>query len=136
MPSSIEIDLQIISEQLDSRVWTIQKLFSIFKGKEYSFLNILISIPFCQPIQIPGFSIPFDVIIFFVRMRMAFRKRILWPKWIQKKISTKVLKVVINKSLSFFQFLRPLLHPRWGMAFNACLGSEIILGDYYELYCQ
>lgn len=114
MHSSIEESLQLISDQLDSQTWTIQELFQILKGKGSPFLIILLSLPFCQPIQIPGFSIPFGILIFFIGLRMAFGNRILWPQWILKKqISTKILKVVIQKSLSFFKFLRPLIHPRW-----------------------
>ena len=111
--SSIESDLESILGELDSRLWTIQELFDVLRGKGYPFLIILLSLPFCQPIQIPGFSTPFGLVLVFIGLRMTFGHRIWWPQWILKKqIPTQVLKIVVQKSLSFFRFLRPLLHPR------------------------
>lgn len=114
MHSPIEKDLQLISDRLDSHPWTIQQLFHVLRGKGYPFLIILLSLPFCQPVQIPGFSTPFGIVIIFIGLRMAFGRRIWWPQRILKQeIPTKLLKVVIQKSLRIFQFLRPLIHSRW-----------------------
>lgn len=110
---SIEKNLELILEELDARVWTIQELFSTLRGKGYPFLIILFSLPFCQPIQIPGFSTPFGIILAFIGLRMIFGHRVWWPKWVLKKqISTKLLKTVVQNSLRFFHFLRPLLRER------------------------
>lgn len=114
MHSSIESHLQEISDQLDSHPWTIQELFQTLKGRGSPFFIIFLSLPFCQPFQIPGFAIPFGIVIMFVGLRMIFGHRVWWPQWVLKKeISAKLLKVVIQKSLRFFQFLKFLIHPRW-----------------------
>lgn len=110
---SIENSLKFILEKLDSRTWTLQELFNVLKGKGYPLLVILLSLPFCQPIQIPGFSTPFGIALIFIGLRMSFGNRIWWPKWIlNQTISTKVLKTVIQNSLRIFKFLRPLVHAR------------------------
>lgn len=112
-PTPLEIQLKAI---LDSKVpvWTIQTLFQALKGKGYPFLIVLLSLPFCQPLQIPGFSTPFGIAIIFIGLRMAFGRHIWWPKWVlEQKISPRLLKTVIQKSLGFFRFLRPLLFSRW-----------------------
>lgn len=111
--TSIEEDLQLILGKIDSRVWTIHELFEVLRGKGYPFLIILVTLPFCQPIQVPGFSTPFGIMLIFIGLRMVFGRRIWWPQSILKKeISSKVLKAIVEKSLRFFKFLRPLLHPR------------------------
>jgi hypothetical protein len=110
----IEIQLQEILDQSDKQIWTIQSLFRALKGKGYPFLIVFLSLPFCQPIQIPGFSTPFGILLIFIGLRMAFGRRIWWPQWILKKqVSPRLLKSVMQKSISFFRFLRPLLHARW-----------------------
>lgn len=137
--SSTEKNLEFILEKLDSRIWTIQELFYVLKGKGYPFLIILLSLPFCQPIQIPGFSTPFGIILVFIGLRIIFGRRIWWPQWILKKeISTKVLKTIVQNSLRFFLFLRPLLHARWSWLCESRLyllhGSFVILmGAYLAL---
>lgn len=111
--TSIENDLESILPQLDSQVWSVEKLFHALKGKGYPFLVVLLSLPFCQPIQIPGFSTPFGIALIFVGLRMVFGKGAWWPQWIlRKEISSKFLKTVVQSSLKFFKFLRPLLQPR------------------------
>lgn len=111
--SSIEEDLQVILGKIDSQVWTINELFKVLRGKGYPFLILLVALPFCQPIQVPGFSTPFGIILIFIGLRMVFGRHIWWPQSILKKeISSQVLKAIIGKSLRFFKFLRPLLHPR------------------------
>ncbi|MFI0434927.1 MAG: exopolysaccharide biosynthesis protein [Parachlamydiaceae bacterium] len=111
--SSIEKNLETILQQVDSQVWTIEDLFTLLKGKGYPFLIILFSLPFCQPIQIPGFSAPFGIVLAFIGLRMMFGHRIWWPQSILKKeISPQILRRVVKNSLRFFKFLQPLLHER------------------------
>lgn len=116
---SIEVYLQEILDQTDSHIWTIRDLFQAIKGKGYPCLVVLLSLPFCQPIQIPGFSTPFGIILIFIGLRMIFGRRIWWPQWMLKQqISPKLLKAIVEKSLRFFHFLTPLLHERWSWICN------------------
>lgn len=137
--SPIENNLKSILDQLDSHIWTIEELFIALKGKGYPSLVILFSLPFCQPIQIPGFSTPFGVILIFIGLRMIFGRHMWWPKWILKqKISTKLLKIVAEKSLHFFQFLRPFIYPRWCWLCNEKFyylhgGFVVTMGIYLAL---
>ncbi len=113
-PTTLEMHLQHILDQLDTQVWTIESLFRTLKGSGYPFLIVLLSLPFCQPLQIPGFSTPFGIVLIFIGLRMAFGCRIWWPKWIlQQHISSKVLGLVIQKSLWFIQILKRFLYARW-----------------------
>jgi hypothetical protein len=43
-------------------------------------LLILFSLPFCQPIQIPGVSLPFGIALAFIGSRIAFGHRIWLPR--------------------------------------------------------
>ena len=107
-PSSIHFG------SFDSQTWTVQALFQALKGKGSPLLILFLSLPFCQPIQIPGFSMPFGIALIFIGLRMAIGRQIWWPQWVlQQKISTKLLKSVIQKSIIFFRFLSPLVHTRW-----------------------
>lgn len=125
-PSPVEGYLQSILDQLDSNIWTIQKIFKALKGKGYPLLIILMSLPFCQPLQIPGFSTPFGIVLIFIGLRMAFGHQIWWPQWVlNQQISTHLLRTIIQKSLGFLHFLNPLIYSRW---------SWLCLGSFYRVH--
>ena len=104
--SSLEEHLLAIQNQLDQQTWTIEDFFQFMKEKGYPFLVLLLVLPFCQPFQIPGLSVPFGICLIIIGLRMAIGYDVWWPQWImQKKIPPKLLNTVISKSLSFIQFL-------------------------------
>lgn len=137
--SSIEENLESIQEKLNIQSWTIQELFDSLRGKGYPFLIILFSLPFCQPIQIPGFSTPFGIVLVFIGLRMIFGRRIWWPKWILKKhISPTLLRAIVKKSLVFFRLIRPLIHARlrWlceGGFYYLHGGFVVLMGGFLAL---
>jgi hypothetical protein len=61
------------------------EIMGILSGKGRTLLLILLSLPFCQPIQIPGMSTPFGLMIAFIGFRMSFGKN----AWLPKKVMSK-----------------------------------------------
>ncbi|MCE5317312.1 MAG: exopolysaccharide biosynthesis protein [Parachlamydia sp.] len=104
---------KVLDLTVKSEVITYRKLFSIFAGKGYAALIILLSLPFCLPIQIPGFSTPFGLILAFIGLRIAFGKRLWWPKWLlEKEISGQALQKAVSKSMGFVKDLQKIVKPR------------------------
>ncbi len=138
--TTLELHFKNILDQLDTQMWTIQTLFEALKGSGYPFLIVLLSLPFCQPIQIPGFSTPFGIVIIFIGLRMAFGHHIWWPQWVLRRpVSPKLIKVVILKSLRCIQFLKGWLHIRWSRLCTDSLlyrlhgGFVIFMGLYLAI---
>lgn len=82
---------------------SIREILDILSGTGRPLLLILLSLPFCQPLQIPGLSLPFGLAIAFIGLRMAFGKNVWFPKFILvkrvpqrtlEKLSTNVLKII------------------------------------------
>lgn len=96
-----------------SEVVTYRQLFSILTGKGYAALLIILSLPFCLPIQIPGFSTPFGLTLAFMGLRIAFGKRLWWPKWIlERQISGKTLQKLGLKAMDFLKDMEKIIKPR------------------------
>lgn len=77
-------------------------------------LLILLSLPFCQPIQIPGFSTPFGILLAFIGTRIAFGNRIWLPKYIlDKKISYQHLEKIVSISIKITDKLRYFVYARF-----------------------
>lgn len=91
----------------------LRQMFEILSGKGYAALLIVLSFPFCIPIQIPGFSTPFGIILGFLGLRIAFAKHPWWPKWIlDKKFSSQHVEMLIQKAIKVVRILQKVLHPR------------------------
>lgn len=82
-------------------------------GKGQAILLILLSIPFCLPIQIPGFSTPFGIILSIIGLRIATSNYINIPEFIAKKtISYKILRKLINSALKISGKIQSFIFPR------------------------
>ena len=92
---------------------SLKQIFKILSGKGRSLILIFLSLPFCQPIQIPGVSALFGIIIAFIGLRMAFGKRLWIPKRILvKKIPSITVRKITRKSLHFITKMSPYIHSR------------------------
>lgn len=91
----------------------MRQITSILSGKGYSALLIIFSLPFCIPIQIPGFSTPFGIILGFLGLRIAFAKKPWWPQWVlEKKVKSHLVQRVVEKSIVSVRYIQKFLYPR------------------------
>lgn len=106
---------------------SIGKIFDIISGKGRVLILVLLSIPFCQPIQIPGLSTPFGLVAAFIGVRVAFGKNIWLPRRIlSKTISAKVLFRITNKALLILGKIKRWIHPR---LYWACHSSTMRISN-------
>lgn len=106
-------------EQSPNEKISVEEILHLLSGKGYPLLLILLSLPFCQPIQIPGFSTPFGLLIAFIGLRMAFGHRLWWPQWILKQtVSRNTLKKIVDKSTWILDKIGKIAHPRLSWANN------------------
>lgn len=92
---------------------SIREILHILSGKGRPLILILLSLPFCQPIQIPGMSMPFGFAITFIGLRMVFGKKMWLPKWLlSKTISNDTLEKITDKTLFTVRKIQRWIHPR------------------------
>lgn len=91
----------------------IRQILEILSGKGYPALLIIFSLPFCFPIQIPGFSTPFGIILGLIGLRIAFGRKPWLPDWIlDKSFKSHSIEKVVAKTISGVVYMQKLLHPR------------------------
>lgn len=113
-PPSFEESLNHLLTLANGHSLTIKMILKELKGRGYPALVVLISLPFCLPIQIPGFSTPFGLILFFIGLRIAFGKRFHWPKsLLNKEISYATLEKLIHGCKKVLNCVKKWIHPRW-----------------------
>lgn len=92
---------------------TIELLIKALSGKGRSLISAFLCIPFCQPLQIPGLSTPFGIVIAFFGLRMILGKDIWLPrKILNREIKTKTLAKITDKAIAILDKLKRLIHPR------------------------
>ena len=110
---TLEQEILLLQEKSKEGPMTIGEIFNILTGKGRALIVLLLSLPFCQPIQIPGFSTPFGLAIAFFGLRAAFGKHLWLPQaLLTKSISTEILQKVTEKTLYVIRKIKPWLHPR------------------------
>lgn len=92
---------------------SIEEILKILSGKGCALILVFLSLPFCQPLQIPGFSTPFGILIAFIGLRMACGKRIWLPKKILlRSIPSNTIQKITQKSLQIMNKMGSFIHPR------------------------
>lgn len=111
--SVMEKSLVLLQEKAQKGALTIGEIIHHLSGKGRDIILILLSLPFCQPIQIPGLSTPFGVLIAFFGLRMAFGKRVWLPKQLlAKQVSKEKIEKIIDNGLFLIRKAKPLIHTR------------------------
>lgn len=92
---------------------TVEHILHVLAGRGHAFLLIILSLPFCLPIQIPGFSTPFGLLLCFIGLRIAFGKHAWMPKSVlQKEVSKSTLTKIAALAITITNKLRVLVHSR------------------------
>lgn len=116
---TFEEELLQLQEKGSQESLSIGEILEILSEKGHPLILIFLSLPFCQPIQIPGFSTPFGLSIAFIGLKMAFGKFVWLPKFILKKeISPSHLKLITGKTLSLMKKMKRWIYPRMSWICN------------------
>jgi hypothetical protein len=110
---TLEDDVLFLQQAGKHKSLSIAEILQVLPGKGRPLILILLSLPFCQPIQIPGLSIPFGLAIAFIGFRMSFEKSLWLPdSLLNKQIPHDTLSTITEKVLSFIKKMKRWVHPR------------------------
>lgn len=120
--STVEEDILSLQEKGKNDPISIGEILSTLSGRGQSLIILFLSLPFCQPLQIPGFSTPFGIAIAFIGLEMAFGKYAWLPKRIlEKPITPHTLQKITDKILWLLKKIDRWIHPRltWICSYSA-----------------
>lgn len=70
-PGRLSDDIARVLEAFAHREVTLGEIIALMRQRGFSFLLLVISLPFCTPVPLPGLSTPFGIIIAIVGLRIA-----------------------------------------------------------------
>lgn len=109
-------DLRRLLAQAAGRSLSLGELEAILQGRGFALFILLLSLPFCAPIAIPGLSVPFGVVITFLGLRILFGHKPELPGFIlRKQVKYATLERIVNLGLKLCKYMEKIARPR--MAF-------------------
>jgi len=112
-PRRLSVELQILSDSAEHSDLTMGDLVDRLEGRVYTLLLVILALPFCQPIMLPGLSTPFGMIIALLGLRFALRQHPWLPQRLLKtNLSGKYLPRILHGSARVLGGIEKLLHPR------------------------
>ena len=113
-PRKLSEELALILREFEVENVTLREVIGLLHGRGYLLLVMLISLPFCTPIPLPGLSTPLGLIIAIIGVRLALGAKPWLPARLldlrlPPAIFTKVFAITQRIILWFERLLRPRL---------------------------
>jgi hypothetical protein len=110
----LSLELTELRTRVAQRPVTIRELLYVLRGRAYMLLVILLTLPFLQPIPLPGLSTPLGLAICLICLRLALGQRPWLPKSIQRKVlPAGFVPRVLDLAAKIISWLERVLRPRW-----------------------
>lgn len=128
IPRSLSQSLEDILLQAGGQGQTLGSIVETLRGRGFNLLILLITIPFCQPIPLPGLSTPFGIVLFFFGVRIALGKEPWLPQRLMNyEVSHATLEKLVGGALAVARRLERLTKPRL-VFFHSWRAFEIASG--------
>ena len=112
-PRRLSDDLRELLLEARGRSLTIGELELILQGRGFALFILLMSLPFCFPIAVPGLSIPFGIVIMLLGLRIAMGQKPALPGFIlQREIKYSVLEKIVRFGLKLTTRMEKIAKPR------------------------
>jgi hypothetical protein len=120
--NSLAEHLHDLLNQAQGQDVSVKMILNTLTGKGQALLLVLLSLPFCQPIQIPCFSLPFGILLAFIGLRIAFGHHAWLPQaLLERKISYQTLEKIASVAIRITDKLCFFISTRWVWLVNAPL---------------
>lgn len=120
MPS-VPPPVQRLSQEIDTILAaltegsiSLREIIAVIQGRAYTLLLILLSLPFCIPLPLPGLSIGLGAIITLIGVRLSMRMQPWLPqRLLDRRVSSSLVTRLLQGSRRVAGVIEVLLKPRW-----------------------
>ena len=112
VPRKLSEELADLRSRLTEKPVTLQEVILVLRGRAYLLLVILLALPFCTPIPLPGLSTPIGLGIALISLRLALGQHPWLPKKLLRRqlpagFFSRVFAAAAGIIRLFEKFLRP-----------------------------
>lgn len=107
-------ELRGLAARFNEQTVTLQELIATLGARASALLAVILALPFCSPITIPGLSVPFGLVITVLAARFALGL----PPWLPArllavKLPPRFFRSVLEGASKFIGVIERQLRPRW-----------------------
>jgi hypothetical protein len=114
IPRKLSEELARLEAMFAERAVRLNEVIDVLHGRAYLLLLVLLSLPFCTPIPLPGLSTPFGLVVAFIALRLSLGLKPFLP---QRLLNTELPPGFFGKLISFTRHIvgifEKFLRPRW-----------------------
>ena len=119
IPQRLSAQLRQLADREEHDELTLGGLMDELQGRVYTLLLLVLALPMCQPVPLPGLSTPFGVAIALLGLRFALSQRPWMPKrLLATKLSGNFFPAVMRGGARVLGIFEKLLHPRMTAVFE------------------
>jgi hypothetical protein len=107
-------ELHLLAVRFEERKVTLHEVMEVLGVRASGLLIIILALPFCAPVSIPGLSVVFGLVILSIAARFALGL----PPWLPERLLATQLPprffhAVLEGASRFIGWIEKELHPRW-----------------------
>jgi hypothetical protein len=119
-PLRLSEEMAGLIEAFAERSVTLREVMEVLRGRAYTLLLILLALPFCTPIPLPGVSSPFGLVIAVIGFRLALRQNPWLPqRLLDTKVPPRFFARLLGAACRLIRGLEFFLRPRWTCLLDA-----------------
>jgi hypothetical protein len=138
-PNNLSAELHQLAEEFKHHAVTVEEVIGVLRERAYTLLIILLALPFCAPVTLPGLSTPLGLVIAITAGRFALGL----PPWLPQRLRRAVLppgffRLLLEGASRIINLLERALRPRLAMltattrlvrlhAFMVCIAACALL---------
>jgi len=113
-PRRLSEEIQRLVVTFSERPVRLREIVEVTQGRGYTLLLILLALPFCTPLPLPGISTPFGAVIALIGLRLSFRLKPWLPqKLLDTQLPAKFFPRFLAATQRLVRGLEFFLRPRW-----------------------
>lgn len=111
---TLSAELHALAEQFCERKVTLREVMSTLGARASGLVIVILALPFCSPISIPGLSVPFGAVILVLGACYVMGR----PPWLPARLLAvelppRFFRAVLEGASKFIGWIERRLHPRW-----------------------
>jgi hypothetical protein len=112
--NKLSVELHQLAVRFEKQAVTLREVMEVLGVRASGLLIIILALPFCAPVSIPGLSVPFGLVILSIAARYALGL----PPWLPERLLATQLPprffhAVLEGASRFIGWIEKELHPRW-----------------------
>ena len=125
-PPAFSAELRDLVARFDDRPVRLGELLEATQGRGFHLLLVLIALPFVGPVPLPGFSIPFGLVVALLGTRLALDQGPWLPQaLLRRELPPHSLGRLLGAASRIMQALEHVLRPRLGFVPDHVVFSRI-----------